>query len=134
VIEKAIYSILTNDTDVKALVVKRVYPLIVAQGVAMPAITYQQIGGPRYHTTSGPIGMANTLYQINCWAESYDDMKDLSEKTRKALDGYSGTSASVVIDVIQMQDESDMPGLSADTNIKRYGKRLDFRIWFKETP
>ena len=133
-IEKAIYSILTGDATVLALTSTRVRPVVALQGASLPYVIYQQISGPRYHTTSGPIGMADTLYQVNCWASTYSDMKTLSEAVRKAMDGYSGTIASVVIDVIHIQDESDIPDLSADTNINRYGKRLDFRIWFKETP
>ena len=135
--EKAIYSILSTTGAVTQLVGDRIYPVQIDQVAGLPAITYQQISGPREHNVDGPIGWVQARYQINCWTEgdsgAYLEVCDLATAVREAIDGYSGTSASLVIDHIFVEDEGDMPNLSAENSeLNMYGKRIDAQIVFKE--
>ena len=99
----------------------------------MPAIAYQQISGPRDHVMDGVSGLVNSRYQFNCWAESYAGAKNLSEAVRIELDSYSGTVNSREIEVIHLDNEGDMPMVVDDIEkLNRYGKRLDFIVWYKE--
>lgn len=132
-IETAIYSILVQDATINGLVSTRIYPNLIPQGKAMPAITYQQISGVRDAVMDGPTGLVAARFQINCWAKKYNDAKELTEAVRKELDGYSGTVNSRKIEVIMLEDEGDMPQILPGTDVlKRHGKRLDFIVWFKE--
>lgn len=132
-IETALFSILIGDATINSLIATRVYPNIVPQNAPMPAITYQQISGPRDHVMAGPTGLVGARYQINCWASSYAGAKELAEAVRKELDGYSGTVNTRVIEVIILEDEGDMPEVTPGADaLKRFGKRLDFIVWFKE--
>jgi hypothetical protein len=131
--EKAIYTILSDDGGVSQLVADRIYPIVIDQGADMPAITYQQITGPRSHNVSGPIGWVQSRYQITAWAETNLQASDLATAIREVIDGYSGTSASLVIDHIFVIDEGDVPNLSAENSgLDMYGKRIDAQIVFKE--
>jgi len=99
----------------------------------VPAVTYQQISGVRDQTLSGPSGCVECRFQINCWAKSYKEADQLAEAVRGALDGYSGTKQDVIIQVIHLIDEADLPVIAADNaELNRHCKRLDFQIWHYE--
>jgi hypothetical protein len=129
-IGEAIYDILSSDAGVGALIGDRIHPLVIPQGVSLPAVTYQQITGLRVQNLASPQGMVRTRFQLNCWAETYNEADAVADEIRKTLGGYSGTSAKVYIYTISLDSEGDLIVVSPE--IKREGKRLDFVIWFKE--
>lgn len=132
-IESVLYSLLVGDATVGGLVGTRVYPAIVPQNASLPATTYQQLSGVREHTCAGPQGMASPRFQINCWADTYAEARTLSDAVRVLLDGYSGTVSERTVHVMMLEDEGDMPEVPAGKDVlKRFVKRLDFIIWFKE--
>jgi len=131
---EAIYSILSGDTDVAAIVSARIYPEPRPQGKALPNISYQEVSCPRVQVHSGPAGTAYPRYQINYWADTYTGAKALAEKGRIALDGYSGTAGGVTVQAILLEDEGDIPTDTTQTQRERtYGVRQDFIVWHRET-
>jgi len=133
-IETALYSILSSDSGVSAIISTRIYPRIVPQLASLPALSYQQISGPREHTMSGPAGMVKSRWQINCVVESYSALRALADAVRKALDCYSGTASSTKIDVGFLDNENDgFDSIHDVKSSKRYTKILDFIIWFQES-
>lgn len=132
-IETALYATVIEDATVNAIIGTRFFPNVVPQSAKIPAATYMQISGPRVHSVEGALGMVKARYQINCWAAKYSTVKDLAEAIRKQLDGFSGTVNTVQIQSIMLVDEGDFPKLTDDAEVTlRYGKRLDFIIWFQE--
>jgi hypothetical protein len=128
--EAVLQRILAVAPVVSNLIGSRIYPNIVPQKAPMPAITYQQISGPRLHDMQGAVGLAKARYQINCWAVSYAGAKELAEAVRLTLDGYSSEGT---IAVIHLNNEGDMPEMEPGADVlSRYGKRLDFIVWFRE--
>ena len=101
---KAIYSILTSDSDVSAIVGTRIYPQIAAQGAAFPFVVYVLQDTSPSDTKSGVSTLDEVRYDIVVASETYAEASDLTEKIRTALDRYSGTVAGVVIDSIQFTD------------------------------
>ena len=101
---KAIYSILTNDSDVSALIGTRVYPQVAAQGAAFPFVVYVLQDNTPSDTKSGVSTLDEIRYDIVAAAETYSQLTDLTEKIRTALDRYSGTVEGVVVDSIQFTE------------------------------
>ena len=101
---KAIYSILTSDSDVSAIVGTRVYPQIAAQGAAFPFVVYVLQDTSPSDTKSGVSTLDEVRYDIVVASETYAEVSDLTNKIRTALDRYTGTVAGVVIDSIQFID------------------------------
>ena len=131
--ERALHSILSSDGGVTQLVGDNIHPVQIDQGKGLPAIAYQQISGPREYNVSGPIGWVQSRYQITCWGSNYDEAVDLATAVRIAVSGYSGTSASLVIDHIFVIDEGDISNLFAENSeLQVHGKRIDIQIVFKE--
>lgn len=101
---KAIYSILTGDSAVIALVGSRVYPQIAAQGAAFPFVVYLVNDLTPSDTKSGVSTLDEVRYEVLAIAETYAEAADLNEKIRTALDRYTGTVSGVVIDSIQFTE------------------------------
>ena len=101
---KAIYSILTSDSDVSAIIGTRVYPQIAAQGAAFPFVVYVLQDTSPSDTKSGVSTLDEVRYDIVVASETYAEASDLTNKIRTALDRYTGTVAGVVIDSIQFID------------------------------
>lgn len=91
-VESTLYSRLTTFAGLVALVVKRVYPLIIPQGAAYPAVTYQRISTePREVAMGGDPGIARARIQVTAWANTFDDAKDVGNQVRLALERWNPT-------------------------------------------
>jgi len=132
-IGEALYSILSNDAEVAALISTRIYPNLLPESATLPALTYQELTALRQYVLTGPVGMVRFRFQINCWASTYASADELSIEVRKALDGYSGMVENQYIHFIELLDEGDMlENIAGLDVIKKYGKRLDLYIWSNE--
>jgi len=101
---KAIYSILTTDSAVSAIVSSRVYPQIAAQGAVFPFIVYIINDITPSDTKSGVSTLDEARYEILAVSETYAQAADLNEKIRTALDRYTGTVAGVDVNSIQFTE------------------------------
>lgn len=113
-IGKAIYSILTSNPDFTAIVGNRVYPLVIAQGEPMPAVTYQKISNTPTQCKEGVSGLDRFRVQINIYAEKYPDQEALGGIIRDALDNFSGTVSGSQIANITYETETDLHDDAAD--------------------
>jgi len=131
-IGEALYSYLSSYAGLTALVGNRIYPLILPQGVTLPAVTYTQISGPRVHCMGSDPGLTHPRFQVSVWAESYSDMATVAAQVRAALQDYSGTMGGddgVVVQRIFLEDETDR---NFEPNTKTFRRDLDFIIWHEE--
>lgn len=132
-IEAALHSLMSGDATITDLVSTRIFINLALQGAAVPHITYQQLSGLRDQVMIGPSGLVESRFQINNWSDVYTETRSMANAVRGLLDGFSGTVGTVEIEAIHLIDESDIPQFPAGKDvIKRYGKRLDFTVWFKE--
>jgi len=131
-IEEAIYAHLIADSGVSALVSTRIYPLMIPQDIALPAIAYQRISGPRQTAHDGPIEIAAGRFQITCQGTSYGSAKDVANAVRQALDGYAGPvvsgAESVTVEGSFLKNEWDGYEFAGETRVVR----LDFMIYYQE--
>lgn len=127
-IESALRSRLATFSGLTALVGTRIYPLIMPQDAAFPAVTYQKISGPRVHAKEGPLGEAYPRFQVSVWAKEFGDSRRVSEQVRLALDGWRGTVAGVTVRDSALANETDL----YESDTATYHTALDFIIWHIE--
>jgi len=96
-VESAIRAILISDSDTNDLVSGRVYPYLRQQGATFPAIVYELDTTEPEQGMGGYLSLTRATLTVNCIAETYSGAKDLASKVRTALNGYTGTSDTVVI-------------------------------------
>ena len=101
---RAIYTILTEDAGVSAVVGTRVYPQVAAQGAAFPFVVYVLQDNSPSDTKSGVSTLDEVRYDIVAAAETYTELSSLTERIRLALDRYSGTVSGIVVDSIQFTE------------------------------
>jgi len=116
--EAALKTHLQSDATIAALVGDRIHPALLPAGSALPALTYQHIGGAVMTDLSGGDGdLRNPRVQINCWAESYVQAHALSEAVRARLQTAASTFKAVP--VLGPQD-------AYEQNTKRHGVYYDY--------
>lgn len=106
--EAAIRSVLVADADVANLLGTRIFPVIAPASAAVPFATYRRSAVQRQQTLSGPGNLTTVILAIDLYAESYEAVRDLADKCRLALDGYSGLSPeSVRVHQTSLDNEAD---------------------------
>jgi hypothetical protein len=102
----AIYNILTNNSDVAALVGTRIYPNVAKQGSTFPFIVYQTTNVSPNDTKDGVSTVDENSFDVLCFADSYSAAVDLAQKARIALDRKTGTYPTSGVQVQSIQFSS----------------------------
>ena len=132
-LEEAIYGQLVGDATVFALTGTRIYPMVIPQDVALPAIAYQRISGARALAHDGEVGFADARMQFTCQGSSYNSAKDLARAVRLCLAGFNGvmgggTGQGVRVQGVRTENEMDGWGMTANG----YTVRMDMVFWYLE--
>jgi hypothetical protein len=107
-------------TALSPLVAGRVYPDIAPAGVALPYITYQQVGGVALaYLDKTPADRKNGRLQINVWAATRAESTALILQAETALTASTSFQASPI--------GAHANDYEQDT--KYYGALQDFSIW-----
>lgn len=128
-LETALRARLLADAGIAALVVARVYPVVLPQAPAFPAITYEGVAETRLNTFGGPLGLAGPLMRLHAWASTYDGARDLARKVRLALDGWRGTQSGETVQAVKLQQQVDL----YDDETQMHRVAMDFRVWWNES-
>lgn len=114
-IENAIFERLRDDPGVKTIVGDKIFPQSAPQAggeddpdkAKLPRVTYQLISSNHFHNADGASRLANPLFQLNCVSKTYGEAKELANCVRRALQGFRGTVAGVVIQGIFLSNQRD---------------------------
>ena len=130
-IEKAIRSVLVASAPVNDLVSGRIYPYMRQQGQGFPAIVYSLDSTEPAHGLVGSLSLTRATLSIEQWADVYGDAKTLANKVKDALDGYTGTSESVVIKSCYHDNDSgnvDISPIGMDRGMSSIDS--EYIIWY----
>ena len=132
-IESGIYTILEAVPAIATAVGTRIYPVVLPQGSALPAITYSLASAERFPTHNGPSGCPATRYQITYWAETHAAAIAGSVLVRKALDGVIGAWGDTTVGQCDLVNERDVFSVIPETSVlNAFGRQLDFLVMFEE--
>lgn len=130
-IEALIVDILLNDVDVTTIVGDKIYPAnFIPQNQDRPFLVYQRIATERraYVSNSGPTTVPHCLLEISAWTKTYKQGRELATAVRQALDGLTGEG----IDMIYMENETDVSDFIQSKENKYFRIIMDFTIHFRE--
>lgn len=126
-----LYSFLTRDTGIAALVVARCYPTSLPQAPTFPALTYEQVDAVRVRAVYGPAGKVRRRITVNSWALTQSAVWELAEAVRAALDGFSGTMGSSEIGSTIL--ETEIPFFEDEAGVVGIHRVMqDYQIGHKE--
>lgn len=121
-----------GDANIVALVVARVYPIKIPQGVSMASVVYTRISGQGDYTMQGASGLARPRYQLDAWAPTADAAVALANRVKDRIDGYSGemgTGANLVrVQGVFCENERE----SYDDVVQLFSVSRDYFIWNEE--
>lgn len=127
-IDKALFSRLSANATLSALVGARIYPLRLPQNPDLPAVTYQQISGVRESALSEDVGLAHGTFQFDTWALEWTDAREVADAVLGALKRADFTAADVpVLDAIL---ESERALYEEEARVYRVS--LDLVVWWRE--
>lgn len=100
--ETALRNILLADSAVMNLVGNRIYPLVLPENAALPAIAYAVVNESRAHAMLEPVPLREVTLAVQCYAKTYSQARALADAVTAALDGYRGALgdgyAGIVVD------------------------------------
>ncbi len=134
-IEQAIYSALTGDAGIAALIdTNRVYPIAIPEGETpvvahKSAVTVQAISGTDEVSTDAVVGPHGDRFQITCWAETHAECLALFATVQALFGRLAGTYAGITITETYIENRGDVAGLGLpDEQFDGYGKFMDVMI------
>lgn len=128
-LEEAVYSRVSTFAGFTALAGTRLYPSLAPQTPTYPFAVYQRVTAARTHAMGADTGLAEVLMQLTVWDRTLSGMLALARQVRLALQDWTGTAATVVVQRSFLDNEVD---LGFDRTAGAFGRALDFRIWHRE--
>ena len=131
-LEKGLYTLLTDDAGVSALVGAKVYFVLAPKGVAVPYVVVTRTWTGDCHTMAGDAGTRDALIQMDCYATDYYSSRALSKTVRKLLDSYKGTLSDTDATKVQgifTEKDWDMPYQEGAKGFV-FRSMLEFRVWY----
>lgn len=140
VVEDELRAWLAAQPAIAAIVEDRIYPSVAPQSAGYPRITYARTSSRRIRSLKGPSSnLSVALVQVDCWALTYKQSKQLSAAVRGnsdggALDGFSGLMGDIQVQYASVDDDADdveEPVHGDEATV--YRVRMDVRLWFQES-
>lgn len=108
-VESELYTWLSSDAAITAVVGTRIFPQRVPQGKDFPAITFQVIFGDHVHDLKASAGLGRPIFQVNAISPSYLEAKDLAELIRLRLQGFRGVWGTLDVRAVLLNNLADLP-------------------------
>lgn len=133
-IRKELYTHLAASAAVAALVADRVYPSLAPQGTPRPYLVLTSITDLAEAHMAGPGDVGESLWQIDCYADTPEDADSLALAVDDALDGFHGAIAGRPIFAAFRESGRDAPEGPTDGSEFAIARRiLEYRFWHRET-
>lgn len=116
-VEQEIKTLLLADGTVSGLIAMRLYPMLMPQGVTLPAISYQRVATAPINDLEGSQNYEWVRIQIDCWDDDYAGVKALAAAVRAAM-LLTPVFGQLLTEIDDFESEE-----------KLYRVILDFNVW-----
>lgn len=124
-IEKAIYGLLSTETELTDICGTRIYPVLAPQEAPLPFTVYSIISTVPSDTKDGESTVDFVRVQIDCYSLDFDQSAEMYIAVRKALDRKYETVNGVVLDGSKYDTHSSF--YEEDGEAFRYMSEYTFR-------
>lgn len=137
-IEEAMWSKVSSATAVSSLIGTKLYPVMIPDGVTLPAVAYQRIATRR--DPAQPVSPGNTLvmatFQYAAIDPRYKKTKSIIDAIREEIDRFGGTitytGGTVIVQSILCRNEFTIYTETENRDNSTYTTFLDAQVWFYE--
>lgn len=125
--EATMVSRLKADNAVKALIVARVYPIMLPQKAVLPAICYEVPDDTALTTAGGTDGTSKADITVHSMAATYLGAKTLARAVSACLTGSADTYGNIWHKTGESDDQGDVgPG---EDVLEAYIVTQDYTVW-----
>ena len=125
-VEKDIRTYMGTRTAITDIVGSRIYAQKLPQAATFPSLVYNRVSTQRTYSHSGDSNMTSPRIQYSCFAETYEEAKDLAEQIVSEMSGFKGTAGSSTIYSTFVDNELDL----IDPESKLYFIPVDLMITY----
>ena len=131
-VDTAIIQALLADVTVVGFVGTGVWPGSKPQAASNPAIVVNWIEGNPVYTNDGDSGLSQSRLEVDCWGDTYSEVKDLAAAVKNVLSGFQGTVAGISIETAEIESERD--SREGGSNVDEYLHRtnIDLTVWHRQ--
>ena len=107
--EAVLRNALVTNADVQALISGRIYPLryVGPSPIQFPLIIWRRARVLRDIGMNGPTGQPRVTVEMYVYGSTYEAARDLADKCRRVLDGFSGSFDNTEVRQVSLMDEAD---------------------------
>lgn len=124
-IEAGLYAHLVGHAGVAQIAGTRVYPLLIPQNAAMPALAYRRVSTVSDEAHGSDPGLEAARFQLDALARTYRDAIALRDAVRLALKGFKGLLGTVPVQAVLWLSSWD----DYDEDLELFRQTMDIRIW-----
>ena len=128
-----LYNHLSNDEKIKKIVGNKIYPVILPQNIALPAIVYSSVLANYDSALQGDTGFVRQTIQIVSHAKTYKEARELSRLIKKRIQNLHGNMGGVFIEAVFIKTDYE---LSTNTALKfdteEYMCSIEFEFYYIE--
>ncbi|MDE2103672.1 MAG: DUF3168 domain-containing protein [Patescibacteria group bacterium] len=131
-IEDAIFTVLSTNAGVVAIVAARIYPALLPQEPIYPALAYTFISESTLPAMGVDMTSVRRRLQVSCWDLTMTGAQALADAVTTALSRYqatvTGTWGSITIDDIYREGIHDL----FDEQARKFHRVVDFEVVYEE--
>jgi hypothetical protein len=105
--EQVIKHQIETSPSLALLVGFRVYPIIAPVSASLPFLVYQRSVIERNQTLSVPVGVPRVSLQLDTYAATYEQGREIADALRANLDGWGGSAYGVEVKRVSLESERD---------------------------
>lgn len=118
-VQNDLYTALSGDAGLSALVGTRIYPVRVPQSPAYPLVSYMRVSNSHVNSLSGSSGLDNSRYQFDVYSDTYASANSVADAIIAAM-ATATTYKSILLSRID---------LDHDLDVDKYRITIDFSVW-----
>jgi hypothetical protein len=84
-----------------------IHPVLAVHNAPFPLVVYRRTGTRRDRDMLGNVGRPVATFSVSVVAESYSEVKEISDAIRLSVDNFTGTASGVTIDNTSLVSEAD---------------------------
>lgn len=135
-IERALYSYLTSDAEVAALIATRLYPETAPTErlYAFPYITYTQPARQNVYAMNGFTGLSRASFTLDVWTDSQPSREAVARVVEAAVHAWAPDAREGVAirrATVEQQADDYVPPTDGSER-GTYQRAMDVDVWFKE--
>lgn len=126
--ERAVYNLLSDDSDLSTHTGGRIYHAQMPQKATYPCVTFQRISTSRGTMLDGVDTLSNLSFQVDIWSRNDTGALVGAGYVAAVLDNFQGTQDGFRIQLCRLDSQQTLSDFQGDDKIWRIMQRYIFTL------